>query len=350
MRQRQTCFKFRFIRWASFALFIAPSTIAAESFDIIKVAPGVYAAIGKPEVLSNGAFVVNGEDVLVVDTHYRPSWARDLVAEIKKVTGLPVRYVVNTHWHNDHVQGNQSYVNVFGRNVEYLAQHTAREDIISKAIPSVQQSLERLPGQIANWERMLAEGRDQQGRELTAERRTQLQNTITSQKAYLEELKTIQITLPTITFERSLVLHKGERSIHVYHFGRGHTRGDVVVFLPKERVVITGDLLTNGIPFMRDAYPSQWIATLESVEKLEWDQAITGHGGVQQGKEQIGKLIAYMKDMVAAVRGSIGKMTLEEALKTIDMSKHAANFPSFEGGNRSAIQRTWAELSGQIRD
>lgn len=331
-------------------LFALAAPAAAQSFDIIKVADGVYAAVGRPGVASNGAFVVNSEDVLVVDTHFRPSWARDLISEIKKVTGLPVRYVVNTHWHNDHTQGNQSYVNVFGRSVEYLAQHTAREDIIGKAIPSVQQSLDRLPGQIAGWERTLAEGRDQQGRELNDEQRARLQTQITSQKAYLEELKTVQITLPTITFERSLVLHKGERSIHVYHFGRAHTRGDVVVFLPKERVVITGDLLTNGIPFMRDAYPSQWIAVLESIEKLEWDQAITGHGGVQQGKEQIGKLIAYMKDMVAAVRASIGKMTLEEALKTIDLSKHAASFNNFEGGNRSAIERTWAELSGQIKD
>src|SRR5216684_5274925 len=84
-------------------------TAQAQSFDIVKVADGVYAAIGKQGVYSNGAFIINKDDVLVVDTHLRPSWARDLIAEIKKVTDKPVRYVVDTHWHPDHVQGNQSY-------------------------------------------------------------------------------------------------------------------------------------------------------------------------------------------------------------------------------------------------
>ena len=107
----------------------------AQSFDIVKVADGVYAAIGKPGVFSNGAFIVNKEDVVVVDTHLRPSWARDLIADIRKVTDKPVRYVVDTHWHPDHVQGNQAYVSVFGPGVEYLAQHNTREDIIRKAIP-----------------------------------------------------------------------------------------------------------------------------------------------------------------------------------------------------------------------
>ena len=161
----------------------------------------------------------------------------------------------------------------------------------------------------------------------------------------------MQITLPTLTFERSLILHKPTRAIHIYFFGKGHTRGDVVVYLPKEKVVVTGDLLTNGIPFMRDAYPSQWIGTLESVQKLDWEHAIPGHGGVQKGKGQVAKLIAYMKDMVAGVRDAIAKgMSLEQAQKSIDLSKHAGNFPNFQQASPSAIERTWAELTGKIRD
>jgi len=332
-------------------LLAVPVAAQGQSFDIIPVAEGVYAAVGRTGVASNGAFIVNRDDVLVVDTHFRPSWARDLIAEIRKVTDKPVRYVVNTHWHNDHTQGNQAYVNVFGSGVEYLAQHTAREDILGKAIPSVKQSLENLPGQLARMEAALAEGKDLQGNALTAETRSRLEQQLASQRSYLEELKQVQITLPTLTFERSLILHKPDRAIHIYFFGKGHTRGDVVVYLPKEKVVITGDLLTNGIPFMRDAYPSQWPAVLESIRGLDWNHAITGHGGVQQGKGQIEKLIAYMKEMVGAVRDAIAKgMTLEAARSAIDMSKHKESFPNYETGNRQAIDRTWAELTGQIKD
>jgi cyclase len=170
-------------------------------------------------------------------------------------------------------------------------------------------------------------------------------------------LKSIQIALPTITFETSLVLYKPERTIHILFFGKGHTRGDVVVYLPRERVVITGDLLTNGIPFMRDAYPSQWIGTLDSVRNLDWNTAVTGHGGVQTGKEQVDRLLAYMKEMVAAVKDAIGKgMTLEDAKKVIDLSKHQAGFPGYQPPNPNnfgpsntlAIERTWAELTGKI--
>lgn len=335
---------------------IGAAPMAAQSFDIIKVADGVYAAIGKPGVGSNGAFIVNQDDVVVVDTHLRPSWAQELVAEIRKITDKPVRYVINTHWHNDHTQGNQVYVNTFGSNVEYLAQRFTREDIIGKAILSVRDSLnpenaQSTPATIARLEKMLAEGKDAQGQPLTDERKARLPADIASQKAYLEELKQIQITLPTITFDNSLALHKPGRDIHIYFFGKGHTRGDVVVFLPKENVVITGDLLTNGIPFMRDAYPVEWIGTLQAMMGLDWTQAIPGHGGVQQGKEQVGKLVAYMKDLVAAVRDAQAKgMSLEDAQKKIDLSKHAANFSGFQRSNELAISRTWAELSGQIKD
>ncbi|MCL5288644.1 MAG: MBL fold metallo-hydrolase [Acidobacteria bacterium] len=335
---------------------LAPSGLA-QSFDIVKVADGVYAAVGRAGVASNGAFIVNKEDVLVVDTHFRPSWAKDLIAEIRKVTNKPVRYVVNTHWHNDHVQGNQAYVSVFGPGVEYISQHSAREDMVGKAIPSVQEQLTKaVPDRIASTEKMLAEGKTTSGTPLTDQGRANLTARLGSDKAYLEELKSVQIALPTITFERSLVLYKPDRTIHILFFGKGHTRGDVVVYLPKEKVVVTGDLLTNGIPFMRDAYPSQWIATLDSVRNLDWNTAATGHGPVQSGKEQVDKLLAYMNDMVAAVKDAIGKgMSLEQTSASIDLSRHKDSFPAYAGNpqgfaaaSKSAVERTWNELSGKI--
>lgn len=331
---------------------LLPLGAAAQSFDITEVADGVYAATGRAGVASNGAFIVLEDSVLVVDTHFRPSWARDLLAEIRKVTDKPVRYVVNTHWHNDHTQGNQAYLNVFGRNVEYLAQHTAREDILGKAIPNLRQQLaETVPANIARLGKALADGVDLQGNALTDQSRGQLERQLASQRSYLEELRQLEITLPTITFERSLILHTPGRAIHMYHFGRAHTRGDVVVYLPEEKVVVTGDLLTNGIPFMRDAYPSQWIPVLEAIEQLDWERAITGHGAPQEGKAQIGRLIAYLRDMVAAVRKAIAEgLTVDQAVEQIDLSRHSPGLPNFAQGSPSAIRRTWAELTGQIPD
>jgi cyclase len=339
----------------SLALVAFGGIARAQSFDIIKVADGVYAAIGKAGVYSNGAFIVNKDDVLVVDTHLRPSWARDLIAEIKKVTNKPVRYVVDTHWHPDHVQGNQSYVSAFGPNVEYLAQHNTRDDMIHKGIPSVQESLTKdVPEAIKQLEQAIATGNGPDGKPLTEQQKADLPKTLAGQKAYLEELKQIQIVLPTITFDRSLILHKPDRDIHIYFLGKGHTRGDVVVYLPKEKVVMTGDLLTNGIPFMRDSYPMEWVSTLEGLRNLDWAAAIPGHGDVQQGKAQLEKLIAYMRDVTAGVKDAVAKgMTLEDAKKSLALPQHAGSFGQnypFARANAAMIDRTWAEVTGKIAD
>ncbi len=328
-----------------------PASESSSVFDIQKVAEGVYAAIPKPGKIvgANAAFVVDRDEVLVVDTHYRPSAARALIAEIKNITPLPVRYVMNTHWHNDHVQGNQAYVGAFGPNVEYISQHLTRQDMVAKALPSIQDQINNLPRDIAASEARLASGKGEQGETLSEEQRRQLSQRIADLKAYLEELRAIEPTLPTLTFERSLVLHRPSRDIYVFYYGKGHTRGDVVVFLPKEKVVVMGDLLTNGIPFMRDAYPIEWAETLRSVERLDFESAIPGHGPVQQGKRQLARLISFLADAVTAVKGAVAKgQSLDDIKKSVDLTGYQADFPNFKNGAPATIERTYLEVTGKI--
>jgi len=322
---------------------------SSQFFDVAQVAPGVYAAIAKPGILGNGAFIVGPESVVVIDTQLRPSWAHDLIAEIRKVTDKPVRYVINTHWHGDHTLGNQAYVAAFGPNVAFVAQTNTREDMIGRGAPQMEtQRTKTLPDSITALEKQLADGKDAKGVALTDATRQQTQTQLTAQRAQLTELMTTTVVPSTVTYDTSMVIHQGEREIDLLHWGNAHTRGDTVVYLPKERVVITGDLLTNGIPNMRTSYPVEWVATLEAVHKLDWISAIPGHGNVQQGKVQIETLLAYMKDVVASVRNSVSKgQTIEQAEKSIDLSKYKSAFPNFDqGGNTSAIERTWTEVTG----
>lgn len=326
----------------------AGQAAASANFDLVKIADGVYAAIVKPgsPVGSNGAVLINRDEALIVDTHYRPSFARELLEEVKKITPLPVRYVVNSHWHNDHTQGNQAYFNAFPKGVEFLSHVNTRRDILTKAIPSIKDTLQSLPGQFQKMEEKLAGVTDEQ-------ERTRLRTQVEQQRAYLAELKMIEITLPTLTFDKSLILHRGDREIRILYFGRGHTAGDVVVFLPKERVVVSGDLLTNGIPFFRDAFPSDWAATLKGVAGLEWDQAVPGHGPVQQGKGQINKLIAYMEEMVAGVKKMVAEgKSLDDIKKGLDLSKYKDDFAGFVSplGSVMAVERTYAEATGKVRE
>jgi cyclase len=320
----------------------------ASSFDIVRLADGVYAAIGKNGVFGNGAFIVGQEGVLVVDTQARPSWARDLITEIRRVTDKPVRYVVNTHWHGDHVQGNQAYLAEFGGGVEFISQTYAREDMVVRGGPQLQQQVSTtIPNAIAQMEKQLSDGKDAQGNALTDATRAQIQAQLKTQKDNLAEYKNITLVPSTITYENSMVLHFADREIDLLHWGLAHTRGDTVVYLPKEHVVITGDLLTNGIPVMRTAYPVEWISTLDAIDKLDWNAAIPGHGNVQQGKSQLESLLAYLKDLVSAVKESVAKgQSMEQAEASVDLSKYKSAFPNFDsGGNKSAIDRAWTEIS-----
>jgi cyclase len=325
---------------------LAPLGLSASTnFDIQKIADGVYAVIVKPPnfVGCNAAVIINKDDVLIVDSHYRPSMAAELIAEVKKLTPNPVRYVVNTHWHNDHTQGNDAYVNAFP-NVEYLSHINTRRDIISKAIPSIAESLATLPADIQKMETTAAVAADPAAK-------TRQDAAIADRKAYLAELKKMQITLPTLTFDHSMILHRGNREIQLLYFGRGHTAGDVVVYLPKEKILISGDLVTNGIPFFRDAYPAEWTSTLKGVSHLDFETVVAGHGPVQTGKSQMLRLIAYMDDMVGSVRkmANEGK-SFDEVKASLDLSKYKDGLAGFQAplGNELAVKRTYDEAKGLV--
>jgi glyoxylase-like metal-dependent hydrolase (beta-lactamase superfamily II) len=341
-----------------FGLLAGLASAQAQFWDVTPVADGVYAAIGKNGAFGNCAVVVNQDDVLVVDGSMRPSWARDLVLQIQRITDKPLRYVVNTHWHPDHTQGNQAYREAFGPNVEFIAQRDTDEDITGKEIPSIQQSVSDLPGQIANMEKSLADGKDANGNSLAEGARAGLEKQLADQKAYLGELQQMRIPLRTLTFEHSMALEKpGGRTIEILNFGKGHTRGDAVIFLPREKVVVTGDLLTGGVPFYRDSYPSHWVEVLESVDKLDWTVAIPGHGDVQQGKGQIEKLIAFMKDLLGQVKAAVAQgKNLEETKKAVNVAGRAGDFSvyktpeAYQRAVNVAIERCWMEAAGKITD
>ena len=328
---------------------LTQATFASDNFEIQRVADGVYAAIAKEDspAGSNAAIIVNEDGVLIVDTHLSPSFARELLNEVRRIAPLPVRYVVNTHWHNDHTQGNQAYFNVFPGRVEFLAHTNTRRDIVHRAIPQVREQLRNLPGQIRKLEEKLADARHRTDR---ARLRAQIEST----RRYLEELKQIDITLPTFTFDRSLFLHR-TRDIHIHYFGRGHTAGDVVVFLPKERVLITGDLfLGEHIPFARDSFPSEWAATLKAVSQLDFDLVILGHTPVEKGGEakiHFANLIAFFEDVVPRVRAMVaaGK-SLDQVKAELDLTKYKTQFANFATHSGLAIERTYAEASGKLKD
>lgn len=329
--------------------------ITSDYFNVKQVVPGVWALIVKPRTpslaVSNAAVIELGDKVMVVDSHLSPSAAREAARIIAALTNnKPVRYLVNTHWHPDHVQGNSTYSSAFPGVLDIISHINTRRDIIALEIPFLKDQKIALPKQIADIKKQLALGiRD--GVALTDQQQRQLQTQIAQAEALLKDIETLEITLPTLTLERSMQLHAADREVQILYFGRGHTEGDIVIFLPKEKVLITGDLLTNSIPFMRDAFPLEWSATLAGVEKLDYTQNIPGHGDVQQGKERLVMLRAFFDDLIPAVERAIAEgRSVDEAKKSIKSElapRHEKNFPSWNGGAEAAIDRVYQHLKNK---
>lgn len=328
---------------AGVALALATGSAGAqELFDLQKVADGVYAALATPRtpINCNAAVVVYDEGVLVVDTHSRPSSARALISTIAAVTDKPVRYAVNTHFHWDHAQGNHAYPVAFPKQVAIVASEATRENLRSMGIDRVKDQLANAPRNIADLNKRLAAETD------PAVRAT-LRDELQQQEEYLAEMKSLELVLPDLTFDKSMIVHRKDMDIVLLFLGRGHTSGDVVAYLPKQRVVATGDLLHGWMPYMGDSYPPEWVATLDALDKLDFDHIIGGHGTVKP-KSHLRVFRNYIADLIEEVRRAGGRgESLDQAKASVAAllkPKHAAGmggeqFDESVGGNIEKVYR-----------
>src|SRR5215470_14583046 len=296
--------------WVLVVLLVScGKTSAQELFDIKPVAAGVYAAISKPayKVNCNAVIIFLGDSVLVVDTHSKPSAASALIAQIKKLTDKPVRYVVNTHFHWDHYQGNEAYPSSWPAGIEIISSEATRDNIRRLGIPRVKHEITAMPAEI---EQLKAD----QAKAASAEQKETIGRNLREAEAYFAELKSMQVTLPTMTFDRSLILYRKSRTVEILWLGNAHTNGDVWVFLPKEKILVSGDALHGWTPFMGDSYPFDWIQTLDAAEKLDFDQCLGGHGDVMRGKQTFEVWKAYFRDLLDNTARIYGEgASLEEA-------------------------------------
>jgi glyoxylase-like metal-dependent hydrolase (beta-lactamase superfamily II) len=260
--------------WSPLVVFAALGA-TQPALEVREVAPGVYAVLQpKPGRFddSNSAVIVTDEGVVVVDTQAAPAGARAVLARLRTLTPLPVETVINTHWHSDHVGGNSVYREAYPA-VRLLAHRHTREDVLSRAIPDHREELETLPARLEAAEQQLVTGLRRDGGELTDADRLELREAIDGRRAYLEQARELEFVLPDAVFDERVTLHRGETEIRLLHFP-GHTRGDVVVFLPLERVLIPGDLL-DDLPFTGHGSPAALVRTLRALEELDFDLVIT---------------------------------------------------------------------------
>jgi glyoxylase-like metal-dependent hydrolase (beta-lactamase superfamily II) len=283
---------------------------------------------------------------MVVDTHSKPSAARVIVERLRQLTSKPVRYVVNTHFHWDHWHGNEVYPAAYP-GAEVVTNQITREAMVRKGLKRIQDHVRTVPAEIA---KLRAEAASAP----TADQRARLETDLRLAEAYLAEVKGLRPALPTIAFEGTMKLYRRDREVHLLHLGRAHTEGDVFVYLPKEKVVVTGDALIGWTPYMGDGYPEEWVGTLDRLARLDFTHIIMGHGDVV-GREWLGTFRAYVHDMVEAVRREAAAgATLEQAKERVTAQlaptyekpfSAYGEYRPWRAGIAANIERTFAMVS-----
>jgi len=225
----------------------------AKNFKVEKLADGVYAVIRQDAVGfmvdANNVFIVNDSDVVVVDANGAPGITREVIAALKKITNKPVRYVINTHWHDDHIRGNKAYRDAYP-GVEFMGQSTMRDYLPAQGATNRKNFLVGAPQFLQMLKQLLATGKSLSGAPITDEERVSMASDTLLAGYVLSDGASAEAILPTITVDDRLTLHRGNRVIDIRHLGSGHTSADLVVHLPNEGIVITGDLVVNPIPLV----------------------------------------------------------------------------------------------------
>ncbi len=301
-----------------------------------QVTGDVYVAY-RPEPLrfiveGNVTIIINEDDVVVVDGSGAPVAARQVIAYIRELTDNPVEVLINTHGHGDHTLGNQEYVRAFP-GVEIIARPETRDYMTGTGYP---------PGTGIDYVRQIARSTDSRKEagfaeiaRLTAEGVAENDTVIALLRQYYEHdldlrqqaYRTVTLTPPTITFGDRLVLHRSFRDIEVRYLGPGDTKGDAIVYLPDDGIVITGDMVVHPIPYGFSRHPLEWIQTLDALATLDFELLIPGHGEVQRGKTYLDQVRDLLRSVQAQVRQGIEEGADREGIPGhVNLDQHRDRF------------------------
>jgi len=303
MKRLRALFLLLFTALATVALFVSNSQANPETIRMI--VPGVWFREGDIDQTHCNNVIIEMKDYLIVVDANFPDGARATMADVKRLSSKPVKYVFDTHHHGDHLYGNILWT---------------RAGATTLAFKQVGEELKRLePGR---WQAAAKERKD------------------------VAELNQSGPEPPKQDIDETMfVLSDGSRKVEFRHFGWAHTRGDGFVYLPKDQVLATGDAVTNG-PYnsVADAYIENWPNVLHAAEKLKVKYVLPGHGR-PGGRELLLGEDQFMTDLFKSVKDGVAQgKKLEELQGSVQMPMSVNNWVS-EGLLKQQIQAAYEEVT-----
>ncbi|MCW8879151.1 MAG: MBL fold metallo-hydrolase [Kangiellaceae bacterium] len=320
-----------------------------EPYRIEQVAPGVSVALKLAAhrfIDSNVVILEGSTHRIVIDANDNLANADKLINYIQTSSRKPVKYVINTHWHSDHTLANQLYKNAFKQLKAFVGHESLPKLIIEKTEPQLREKIEQWQAAIGKAEEKLKTG--------SADKN--LAQKIDSAKAQLKRLMTLTIPKPELVFKREMKLDFDGMDVQLLNFGRAHTPGDTIVFLPRQKVLISGDLF-DELPYAGHGFPSEWLHTLKEIQRLDFTMVIPGHGEVQKGKHTLERITLLIEESIIEAKIAVdNNQSLEEFQRSLPIDKIRQKFGKLDSlGERVFKQfipefytQAFKELKGEL--
>jgi cyclase len=330
-------------------LTIATPMCGQTGRNVTKLSDGVYEIEHRQSGGGNTTVIIGDRQVFVVDTGFLPSAAREDIAQIRQWTDKPVSFVLNTHFHNDHNLGNRVYMDAFPA-LTIIAQVETKKEMDRFGPGSLMREEKDSYGIRQTVQKMLASGKTDDGKALTEDDKKQLKDLLARQAVMIEELKGLKFQSATLTFEHGFSVDLGNREVQVKFLGRGNTPGDAVAYLPKEKIVVAGDLVDYPFPNVLDGYPSEWTQTLQNLAQLDATTIVPGHGPVLHDKTYLYLLRDVIQSAVDQMNEKLRQtapamfMTLDDVKGSVDLTPFRERF----AGNDSDMAATFDEFTARL--
>jgi glyoxylase-like metal-dependent hydrolase (beta-lactamase superfamily II) len=337
---------------AAAAAWLDPARPAAQSSGprhrMTKITDTIFRADAPdtPGMNSTSWAFINDRDVLVTDSEGSPISARSLLAGVASVTDKPVRYLVNTHFHLDHAYGNAGLpaaVQVIGSEFtrRMLLGPEARTGVtFTTLVGSMPARIEDLKKQVAA--------------ETDAAKKAALRAQLASAEATLQAYSgDFPLQPPSLTVKSAASIWSGNKEFQIMWLGRAHTAGDLVVYVPSEKAVATGDMIFKSVVgWQADAFPNEHPATLDALKKLNIELLLPGHGDHIQGRANIDKSIASMQAYLReewrlASEAKQKKLSPEDALKAMNLSRFSDAYGAGATPSLLGIRRIYDIMDGK---
>ncbi|NIP99878.1 MAG: MBL fold metallo-hydrolase [Nitrospinaceae bacterium] len=264
--------------------------VYAQEAALEEALPNIYCLVPQAGDDANSAFITTGQGVIVIDTRNSPEGGGKVLKVIRETTEQPVAYVINSHFHKENISGNAAF----------------------KSVPTIIAHRKSQP--------LMFEQAEEENRQLTP---------------------------PNVTFKKQMELKLGQYHLHLIHPGPAHTEGDLYVYIPKWRIIITGGLVYNRIiPYLGDSNIQSWIRALQQMEDLDAEVIVPGHGRVG-GKPLVTQIKHYLMELTRFVNDALdARKNLPETLKRVkeQLKPKYSGWAHFERIDENIV-RAYVELN-----